>query len=62
MTQSKRYIVRDVRATQNTHLTGKIREPWQVIDTLTQKIFDAFLSKRAADSTAKHMNRYPEEI
>jgi hypothetical protein len=37
-----RYIVADVRIKSDTHLTGKVREPWQVIDTLRNKIFDEF--------------------
>lgn len=55
--KTKRYVVHNAQLGQDVHL-NKIREPWKVIDTTTNKTVDEFASGRAARSMAAHYNKY----
>lgn len=55
--KTKRYIVKDVRERQNPDLRNKIASPWQVIDTIENRIVDEFAWKKTALGTAAGLNR-----
>jgi hypothetical protein len=61
-TTTKRYVVRDVRNSQYEGIGRTKRDPWQVIDTTTNRILDEFSTKYLATMTARDWNQRPAAL